>query len=121
MLIDYLSKEQAFSLGIEEDTESDQIVFRGNRTLSNITFVNFPSITFEEMSLENCTFKDCREVFAHVEELSQMGLNIPQITLLMRMLRDRGIDIPTNAYTVEEAQELLMQFLSTNKAGGEKQ
>ena len=60
-----------------------------------------------------------REVFAHVDELAQMGLNIPQITLLMRMLRERGIDISANAYTVEEAQALVMEYLASKRVGGD--
>jgi energy-coupling factor transport system ATP-binding protein len=46
---------------------------------------------------------DGREVFSHVEELASVGLDIPQITQLMRMLRNRGLDVPDNVYTVEEA------------------
>ena len=44
-----------------------------------------------------------REVFSHVEELAAVGLDIPQITQLMLLLRERGIDVPDNVYTVEEA------------------
>ena len=43
------------------------------------------------------------EVFAHVEELEETGLDIPQITHLTKLLRLRGIPIPKNIYTVEEA------------------
>jgi energy-coupling factor transport system ATP-binding protein len=43
------------------------------------------------------------EVFAHVEELAETGLDVPQITHLMRLLRERGIDVPKNIYTVGEA------------------
>ena len=46
---------------------------------------------------------DGREVFSHVEELAAVGLDIPQITQLMRMLRQRGLEVPDNVYTVEEA------------------
>ena len=43
------------------------------------------------------------EVFAHVEELAVTGLDIPQITRLMRNLRESGLPLPKNIYTVEEA------------------
>lgn len=45
----------------------------------------------------------CEEVFSHVGKLSDIGLDIPQITRLMRMLRERGVDVPENIYTVENA------------------
>ena len=50
------------------------------------------------------------EVFAHVEELAETGLDVPQITHLMRLLRDRGIDAPKNVYTVAEATEALKKL-----------
>ena len=42
------------------------------------------------------------EVFSHVDELAQSGLDIPQITRLMQLLRDAGMPVPKNVYTVEE-------------------
>ena len=50
------------------------------------------------------------EVFAHVEELAETGLDVPQITHLMRLLRQRGINAPKNIYTVEEATAALKQL-----------
>ena len=58
-----------------------------------------------------------REVFAHVDELSEMGLNIPQITRLMRALRAEGIDISDNVYTVEEAEEAVAAYLAAREGG----
>ena len=46
---------------------------------------------------------DTREVFAHVGALSDIGLDIPQITRLMQTLRARGFDVPENVYTVDAA------------------
>ena len=43
------------------------------------------------------------EVFAHVEELSETGLDIPQITRLMGILHARGVPVPRDVYTVDEA------------------
>ena len=51
------------------------------------------------------------EVFAHVEELAQTGLDIPQITRLMTLLRERGLPVPQNIYTVEEATRALRALL----------
>ena len=50
------------------------------------------------------------EVFAHVEELAETGLDVPQITHLMRLLREHGIDAPKNVYTVAEATEALKEL-----------
>ncbi len=47
------------------------------------------------------------EVFAHVEELSKTGLDIPQITQLCTVLRQSGMPIPEGIYTVEDATAAL--------------
>ena len=52
----------------------------------------------------------CREVFSHVEQLSNIGLDIPQITQLMQTLKKRGLEIPEDVYTVEEAVNLLRKL-----------
>ena len=53
------------------------------------------------------------EVFAHVEELAETGLDVPQITHLMQLLRERGIDAPKNVYTVAEATIALKKLFLT--------
>ena len=49
----------------------------------------------------------CREVFSHVKDLSDIGLDIPQITQLMQTLKKRGLKVPEDVYTVEDAVRLL--------------
>ncbi len=51
-------------------------------------------------------------VFRRSEEISEMGLTVPQITRVFDMLKKRGIDIHDEIYTVKYAAELLMQELS---------
>ena len=43
------------------------------------------------------------EVFSHISELSDTGLDIPQVTRLALALRERGVPISENIYTVEDA------------------
>jgi energy-coupling factor transport system ATP-binding protein len=55
---------------------------------------------------------DCREVFSHAELLESIGLDIPQITKLTMMLRERGIELDSSVYTVEEAFEKIIKLYS---------
>lgn len=57
----------------------------------------------------------CEEVFAQVSTLDEAGLDIPQITQLMRLLRKRGIAVPENVFTVDRAVEFLQQYFQTNQ------
>lgn len=44
-----------------------------------------------------------REVFAHAEEITAAGLDVPEITKVMRELHRRGVPIDPTIYTVEQA------------------
>ena len=50
------------------------------------------------------------EVFERSSELAKVGLDIPQITRLVMILRERGIDIDENLYTVDAAKKALLKI-----------
>lgn len=52
-----------------------------------------------------------KEVFAHYRELEDVGLAAPQVTYIMHALKARGMDVPTDATTVEEAADAIMRSL----------
>ena len=47
------------------------------------------------------------EVFAHARELCEVGLDVPQITKLALLLRERGVQMPDGIYTVDAALDAL--------------
>jgi energy-coupling factor transport system ATP-binding protein len=47
------------------------------------------------------------EVFSRSRELAEIGLNVPQITKLIHNLRERGINLPDDIFTVDKAAELI--------------
>ncbi len=50
------------------------------------------------------------EVFSAPEALAGAGLDIPQITKLMLLLRERGIEVDTSVYTAERAYSELIKL-----------
>ena len=56
-------------------------------------------------------FDDTPKVFRRAEELSALGLRVPQIASVMGELRKRGIDLPQDLYTVEAARDALLGLL----------
>ena len=51
-----------------------------------------------------------KKVFSHVEELEKMGLSAPQITYVMKGLKERGINVATDIFTVEEAKREILNY-----------
>ncbi|HHU77293.1 MAG: energy-coupling factor transporter ATPase [Caldicoprobacterales bacterium] len=51
------------------------------------------------------------EVFAHADRLKEIGLDVPQITSLMMALKEKGMDVPTDIYTVDQAKAVLRKIL----------
>ena len=50
-------------------------------------------------------------VFSRSERLGEIGLDIPQVTKLMLMLKERGMDLDGGVYTVEQALESMLKKL----------
>lgn len=58
-----------------------------------------------------------RAIFKRADELETMGLGVPEITRFMRALKAKGLDVPTDVITVEEAYSILKPRLV--KGGGD--
>lgn len=48
------------------------------------------------------------EVYSHSAELRRMGLNVPQVSRVFELLKEKGVDLGT-AYTVNSAAELILR------------
>lgn len=51
---------------------------------------------------------DTEKVFSRAEEISEIGLDVPQITKVFMELKKQGLDFGKNVYTVEYAKKLLI-------------
>lgn len=57
-------------------------------------------------------YDETEKVFARSEEISRIGLDVPQITRVFTELKHRGLDFGKNVYTVEYAKKLLLKRLN---------
>lgn len=57
-----------------------------------------------------------REIFKRVDELCEIGLEVPQISRVFAKLREKGYNVPESVLTVSEAKEAVLNLL---KKGGE--
>ena len=58
------------------------------------------------------------EVFVHGEMLHEIGLDVPECAKLAALLREKGFDVPAQAYSQEELLEAILK--NTNTDGGRK-
>jgi len=56
-----------------------------------------------------------KEVFAHKEELKKMSLNIPEITKILIKLKERGLDVRTDIFDINQAKKEILTALRGNR------
>ena len=69
------------------------------RYVDRIIVVNDGKILFDDTP---------KQVFQHYKELESVGLAAPQVTYVVKVLKEKGWDIDTTATTVEEAKEAIL-------------
>ncbi len=69
------------------------------RTVDRLVVVNDGQIPFHGSP---------REVFAHGDELTEMGLGVPQLTRVFHRLGELGIDVDPSVYTIDQALEAIL-------------
>lgn len=64
------------------------------------------------MDKSHLVFDDTpKNVFSYKNELVEMGLDIPEVTRIMQLIADRGINIRTDAITIEEGLRACLEIL----------
>ena len=56
-------------------------------------------------------------VFARAEELLALGLSVPQVTKIFLKLREMGIDVPADVYTIPYAVKKIVEAKARRDAG----
>ena len=57
------------------------------------------------------------KIFARAQELLQMGLSVPQVTKIFLKLRELGIDVPTDVYTIPYAVKTILAAKAAKEGG----
>lgn len=58
---------------------------------------------------------DVAKVFARADELLELGLSVPQVTKIFLRLRQMGLDIPVDVYTIPYAVKTIREALAAKK------
>ena len=57
------------------------------------------------------------KVFARAPELLELGLSVPQVTKIFLKLREMGVDVPADVYTVPYAVKMILEAKRRREAG----
>ena len=57
------------------------------------------------------------KVFARAPELLELGLSVPQVTKVFLKLREMGVDVPADVYTVPYAVKMILEAKKRRDAG----
>ena len=57
------------------------------------------------------------KVFARAPELLELGLSVPQVTKIFLKLREMGVDVPADVYTVPYAVKMILEAKQRRDAG----
>lgn len=60
---------------------------------------------------ELALFDTTENVFRQHDFLRSIGLNVPMVTQIMLLLKDKGINIPDNIFTVDQAVDYLLNYV----------
>lgn len=107
--LDPRGRNMIFSLIKNYQKETGCTVIVVSHSMEDISKISDKIIVMNKSKL--AFYDTVKNVFSHAEELSEMGLNIPEITRLFLMFKEKGIDVRTDIFTVEEAKNELMKLL----------
>ena len=56
-------------------------------------------------------------MFARAPELLKLGLSVPQVTKIFLKLREMGVDVPADVYTIPYAVKMILAAKARRDAG----
>ena len=69
------------------------------------------------MSRKKIAMYDTERVFARAPELLELGLSVPQVTKIFLKLREMGVDVPADVYTIPYAVKMILAAKARRDAG----
>ena len=96
-LVKKLQKETGITILLVSHSMEDVAEY-----VDRIIVMNQGSVLFDDIP---------RNVFAHYQELEQIGLAAPQVTYILNALKAKGLDVDTMATTPAEATDAILRAL----------
>ena len=105
--------------------ERVQLVFKGSRRRLGVAAqlgldlggVLAPDAVLVMHRAKIAMYDTVEKVFAHAQQLLELGLSVPQVTQIFLKLRQMGLDIPADVYTIPYAVKTIRRALAAKQAG----
>lgn len=94
----------------EYHTQTNSTVLLVSHSMEDIAQNANTAVVMEQGKLK--MHAPVEEVFAHADELSAMGLDVPQITRVFFSLKEKGYDVRTDIYTILGAEKEILSCIS---------
>ena len=56
-----------------------------------------------------------KDIFSQADKLIEVGLDVPQITHLFSRLRQSGVNLPENVFTIDDARKAILSYLKNRE------
>lgn len=111
--LDPQGRDRILSQIVEYQKEAGSTVLLVSHSMEDVAKVARRVLVMNQGKLE--MFGETSEIFSRAEELSSLGLSVPQITRIFLGLKKKGYDIDTRVFTVEQG---LKELLRVVRPGG---
>ncbi|MBQ4116658.1 MAG: ATP-binding cassette domain-containing protein, partial [Clostridia bacterium] len=58
---------------------------------------------------------ETKDIFSQADKLVEVGLDVPQITHLFRKLKQKGLNLPDNVFTIDDARKAILSCLKSKE------
>lgn len=94
---------------LEYRRRSNATVFLVSHNMEDIAAVADKVLVMKDGNL--ALFGTVRDVFGNEKELLEAGLKVPQITKIMLILKEKGLEVNTNCFTVDAAVKSILKYV----------
>ncbi len=113
--LDPEGREQILSQVKNYHKETGSTVILVSHSMEDIANYADKVLVMEQGKVYN--YANTEEIFQDAENLSKMGLGIPDITKVFLKLKEMGLDIDTDVYTIPYAVKTLLKYKENNGGG----
>ena len=113
--LDPEGREQILSQVKNYHKETGSTVILVSHSMEDIANYADKVLVMEQGKVYN--YANTEEIFKDAENLSKMGLGIPDITKVFLKLKEMGLDIDTDVYTIPYAVKTLLKYKEKNGGG----